>query len=110
MKVLTTTLRSLLAVVVVATTAVFAVGCSKDETTAVDSTTTTTAKASTSVITAAPNYDGLVETLTKMGISETQARCVVDKMDKASHDIGDASTPADKTRIEKLLEECKITG
>lgn len=86
-------------------------GCgNSSDTTTLESTTTTARGPSTSAKPSDETYQGLVETLTKMGISKEQARCVVDKMDAATANIGDSITPEDQSRIEELLKECKITG
>ncbi|MEZ5311953.1 MAG: hypothetical protein R2735_15440 [Microthrixaceae bacterium] len=79
------------------------------DTTTLESSTTSGAKSSTSLKPSTDSFEGLVETLTKMGIPRDQAECVVEKMDEASAQIGDQITDQDRTLIEQLLKDCKIT-
>ena len=96
---------------VVATAAAVAVlpACGGSDTKTLDS-TSTTAKSSVSSVPSDETYEGLVETLTKTGMTREQARCVVDKLNNASTELGDPDSPGEKTRIEKLLEACKLAG
>lgn len=70
--------------------------------------TTTTARPTVSSQPSDQTYEGLVETLTKTGMTREQARCVVDKLSQASAKPDDPNSPEQRTRIEKLLADCKL--
>lgn len=102
--------RAVLAAVAasVAAAAVVA-GCGGEDTRTVDPTSTTSAQSVPSSVPTADSYEGVVRTLTKMGIPEDQARCVVEKLEQVPRG-SNAPTGTDKSQIEKLLEECKVIG
>lgn len=79
--------------------------CSSDDTREVEPATTTTAVVVPSSIPWDQSRDGLIQTLTKMGLDEKQAACVVDRMDDLDR-RGASKTDPDRTQIEKLIEDC----
>ncbi|MGB6056860.1 MAG: hypothetical protein WBF71_01245 [Microthrixaceae bacterium] len=82
-------------------------------TTGLESSTTSTATKST-VPSSTPSdksIDALVETFTKLGFNETQARCLVDNMDDLSSNIGSTDTLSakDQSTIEELMKSCGLS-
>lgn len=83
--------------------------CGGSGTVEVDPTPTTQRPTVPSSIPWDQSRSGLIETLTKMGLDERQAGCVVDRMDELDR-RGVAPTGSDRTQIEKLIEDCLAPG
>ncbi len=89
--------------------------CGSDKgTTGLESSTSAPAKSSTTVgpsKTSEESIKALVETFTKLGFNETQARCLVENMDDLSTDIGSTDTLSteDRSTIEQLMKSCGLS-
>lgn len=83
--------------------------CGSDDTREVGPATTNTAATVPSSIPWDQSRDGLIETLTKMGLDNEQAACVVDRMDELDR-RGTTKADTDRTQIEKLIQDCLTPG
>lgn len=83
--------------------------CGDNDTREVGPSPTTTTPMVPSSIPWDQSRDGLIETLTKMGLDRDQASCVVDRMDSLDRR---SSSPSDqdRTQIEQLIEDCLTPG
>lgn len=89
--------------------AMLAVACGGDDTREVDSTPSTTQPVVASSIPWEQSRDGLIQTLTNMGLTEEQAGCVVDRMDELDRK-GIKPSDDDRTEIERLIQDCLPPG
>lgn len=86
-----------------------ATSCGGNDTVEVDPTPTTARPTVPSSIPWDQSRSGLIETLTKMGLDEDQAGCVVDRMDELDR-RGDSPSGSDRTQVEKLIQDCLTPG